>query len=150
MKKLALATLLAVPAGATIAWAATPSQIISQRQGNFKQLGRAFKAVGDELKRSSPSVEVLRTQAAALRQAADRVGGFFPAGTGPESGVRTGALPAIWQRNADFLTIARRLSAAAQSLDAATASGDVASVRAAVPAVGGACRTCHESFRVRD
>jgi len=150
MKKLALATLLAVSAGATIAWAATPSQIIAQRQGNFKQMGRSFKAIADELKKSSPSADVLRTQAHVLSQAADRVGGYFPAGTGPEARVRTGALRVIWQRNADFLNIARQLSGAAQNLDAAAASGDVARIRSAMPAVGGACRTCHETFRARD
>ncbi|MBW8785556.1 MAG: cytochrome c [Novosphingobium sp.] len=134
---------------ATAVMAATPADVIAARQANFKTMGGAFKAIIDELRNPSPDIAVIRAKAPALAVAAGHVGGFFPAGTGTEAGVKTGALPEIWQRNDEFHRDADNLAAVTRTFQAAAESGDLDRIKAALPAVGGACKTCHDSFRAR-
>lgn len=128
----------------------TPTQIITGRQANYKNIGKANKAINDELRKPAPSIAVIRANAAVLDIQAPRVPLWFPKGTGPEAGVKTAALPAIWQRNAEFLAAARTFAGAAHNLRAAAGKGDINAVRAATAALGQACRGCHEPFRAKD
>jgi cytochrome c556 len=132
--------------------AAAPSvtQIITGRQTNYKNIGKANKAINDELRKSAPSMAVIQQNAAVIDTLAPKVPRWFPKGTGPEAGIKTAALPAIWQRNAEFLTAAGNFASAAHNLRAAAGSGDVNGVRAATAALGQACRGCHEPFRAKD
>jgi cytochrome c556 len=130
--------------------AATPASVITARQDNYKQIGKANKAINDELRKPAPSIPVIQANAAVLATLAPRIPSWFPRGTGPEAGVKTAALPAIWQRIPEFQTDARNFAVAANNFRAAAASGDVNRVRAAFPAVGAACRSCHETFRAKD
>lgn len=132
--------------GAT-AWAGTPVATISARQNNFKQMGRAQKMLGDELKKPSPNLGVIRASANTLANLAPQVSRWFPRGTGKESGAKTGALPAIWQQTARFNGAANQFTNGARGLQRAAASGNLAQIRAALPAVGGACKGCHDPFK---
>lgn len=138
----AAAATLAVP---TIA--AAPGTI-KARQDNFKAMARSMKMIADELKKDTPVFAVIRREAAALDKKGARVGRFFPKGTGPEAGVKTDALPAIWQMPAEFRSAAAGLTKATKGLRAAAASTEVAKVRAAMGATAGACKACHERFRL--
>jgi cytochrome c556 len=142
-----IALALALPALATEARAQTPQASIEARQANFKALARAFKELNDELKRSSPRLDVLRASAADLQRASSRIPGFFPAGSGPEAGIKTDALPAIWQNPAGFAEAARRNGAAVEALVAATRGSDIERIRAGVAGVGPTCKGCHDSYR---
>ena len=144
----ALALALLVCGGAAIA--ASPSDTITARQANFKAMGKGMKAVIDQLKAETPSVDAIKAGAAAIKMAAPKVAGYFPKGTGPEAGVKTGALPAIWEKGAEFKADADKLVAAANALDAAAATGDMAKIKPAFMAVGGTCKGCHETFRQKD
>ncbi len=140
--------LIAALAGVSVAaWAATPAETITARSNNFKQMGRAQKALNDELKKSSPDLAVIRTSANTLANLAPQVSRWFPRGTGKESGVRTGALPAIWQQTPRFNGSANQLTNAARGLQRAAAGGNIAQVRASAAAVGGACKGCHDTFK---
>jgi cytochrome c556 len=150
LRPVVLATILSAGAIGTIAVAATPAETISARHANFKQLGRATKAILDELRKPEPSLATINTNAQALNQAAAKIPGFFPPGTGPESGVKTEALPAIWQKNADFQAAAQKLVSAGNDLQRAAASNNLAAVKTAFPAVGGSCKGCHDNFRAKD
>lgn len=151
MKKHIVLALAAPAASGTVvsAIAATPAETVAARQANFKQLGRAMKAIGEELKKPAPDLGVIRASAQSLNQAAGHVGHGFPRGSGPESGVKTEALAAIWQRPADFQGATRNLVTKAGDLRAAATSGDLNRIRTAFPAVGGACKGCHDNFRER-
>lgn len=140
----ALAFAAAMVAAPSIA--AAPDTI-KARQDNFKSMARSVKLISDELKKDAPAFAVIRQQAAALEKKGARVARFFPQGTGPEAGVKTGALPAIWQKPTEFSAAAAGLNRATKGLRTAAAGTDVAKVRAAFGATGGACKTCHESFR---
>lgn len=141
----ALALAAMMVAAPTIA--AAPDTI-KARQDNFKSMGRSMKLISDELRKDAPGFAVIRQQAAALEKNSARVARMFPKGTGPEAGVKTGALPAIWQKPTEFSAAAAGLNRATKGLRAAAAGTDVAKVRAALGATGGACKTCHESFRL--
>jgi cytochrome c556 len=82
-----------------------------------------------------------------IDQLATRIPSWFPAGSGPEAGVKTKAKPEIWTRPADFQAAAAGLASEAHRFDAVAASGDVNAVRAEFPALGKACKTCHDQFR---
>lgn len=148
-RKLALWTMIvAVGAGAAIA--ATPQQMIEARQKGYKEIGRATKAIMDNLHSSSPSLPAVRTNAQTVARLAPQITSWFPPGTGPEAGVKTSASPAIWQQGATFKKDAGDLLAASLALDAAAASGDLARTQAAAAAMGGACKACHMSFRQKE
>lgn len=139
-----------VAAVATAAVAATPAQLIAARQAHYKEIGKSFKAIMDELHKDSPDVAVIRPAAHTIATLTPQIPTWFPAGTGPEAGVKTGALPVIWTKNAEFKTDADKVAAAAKDLDAAAASGDVAKIKAAAMTTGGACKSCHDTFRKKE
>lgn len=145
--KLAALAALILPATAMVAVAAAPGAVIQKRQENFKAMGKAMKAISDEFKLPSPNPAVIKANANTLAAAAAKVKGHFPKGTGPESGVKTDALPVIWQKQAEFKAADAKAVAATKALVAAANSGDLARMQAAVGPVGGTCKGCHDTFR---
>ncbi|MEY2942910.1 MAG: hypothetical protein RLY97_924 [Pseudomonadota bacterium] len=127
-----------------------PAEVIEARHANFKVMGKGFKAIRDQLMSPSGSMDIVKENAVAIDGAAVKVAGFFPKGSGAEAGVKTEALPAIWEKPTDFKAASDKLVAAAAGLKAAAASGDMANVKAAIPALGGACKGCHDSFKAKD
>lgn len=120
------------------------------RHENFEAIGKAFKTIGDDLKKDAPDVAAIQANAAAINRLAPQVKDWFPAGSGPQDGVDTDALAAIWQQPDAFGKAATRLGEAAAALDAAARSADLAAVRGAVPPLGAACKNCHDRFREKD
>jgi len=135
---------------ATAALAASPADLMKTRHQNFKVMGKAFKGIMDELKRSAPSVPSLQAKAKVITGFAPKVPTWFPAGTGPETGVKTEALPAIWQKQPEFLEAAKNMALAADKLNTVAAGGDVAQISAAARGLGGTCKSCHDRFRLKD
>ena len=146
-KKTAFAFILFGAAGLVSAAAA---DIVHERQQNMKQMGGAFKAIGEELKKSDPSIPTIQANAAKMQALAPHVESWFPQGSGPESGVKTHALPAIWTQRAEFHKDADALRQAVDALAAAAKAGNVAQIGAAAGAVGNnGCKSCHETFKQR-
>lgn len=127
---------------------AAPSPIAA-RQAEFKRIGAANKAIGDQLKQSAPSAEIVRTNAAIIARLAPQVPSWFPAGSGAVAGEETEALPAIWERNEEFTLRAADFARAADALEAAASAGDSAQIRAASEALGQTCKSCHTVFRAK-
>lgn len=144
--RIAIIGTVALPLTAVVALAAT-NPAFKLRHDNFEAMGKVMKSTFDEFKKPAPDVRLLQANAKALAARAVKVKGHFPKGTGPEAGVKTEALPAIWQRPADFNAAADRLVGAAKGFQVATATGDLAKIQAAAGAVGGACKGCHDNFR---
>lgn len=145
--KTMIAAALVGVASVTAAIAATPAETITARQNSFKQIGRAQKLLGDELRKPAPDINVIRAQANTLAALAPQVNRWFPRGTGKESGAKTGALPAIWQQTPLFNTKANQFTNAARGLQQAASRGNVDQIKAALPAVGGSCKGCHDTFK---
>ena len=123
---------------------------IKDRQDFYKDMGKNFKGLMDALKTDNPSPADLKQFSAVIGGKAGKIPALFPAGTGPEAGVKTGAKAEIWQKWDEFQKDAGAFDGAAQALNAAAQSGDVATVKKAAQAVGEACKTCHETFRQKE
>lgn len=131
----------ALPSGMTV------KQQIEARQHNLKDMGGAFKTINDQLKTDAPQLAEIRLAATEINGHAQGLGDWFPATTGPESGVKTEAKAEIWSDNATFVAAAQKLKDEAAKLVEVTAGEDVAAIKAQAGATGGACKGCHDKFR---
>jgi cytochrome c556 len=138
----------AVAAGGALAQGAG-ADAVKARQANYKQLGGAFKVINDQLKADSPDMAQIKAAAAKMAALGARAAAWFPRGSGPEAGVKTGAKPQIWTDPAGFAAAAKTLQTATANLSAAADTGDLDRVKAAVGPTGAACKGCHDKYRVK-
>lgn len=143
------AAIAALVAGSVMASAASPAETIAARQSNFKKMGGAMKVLKDELAGGADKAKML-TAARTIAATARVQQGQFPAGTGPSSGVKTDALPAIWTQKPVFDAAAAKLVAEADKLVGVAGSGNKVAVLAQFKAVGGSCAACHRQFRAEE
>jgi len=128
------------------AHAATPAETQKVRHEHYEELGKAFKAVRDQMTASSPDFAALQKAAEVVHEASVDQGKWFPKGTGPEAG-KTRALPEVWSKPQDFLAAQKMFEDRAPKLLAAAKAKDVDAVKAAFKELGGACKNCHDTFR---
>jgi len=144
VKATLLAGLVASVAGA--AWAQTAAEAIAQRQAGFKAIGAATGEVKKVLD-ASGDLTTVAGKAGEISAFAKRMPALFPMASGPESGITTRALPAIWQNKADFDAIAGSLVREADKLMAALQANDKAGATAAFAATTAQCGACHRPYR---
>ena len=137
-------------ATSAIGQALAPTAAIRARQANFREMGTAFKAINDELRKPALGKFVLSSSARQIAGNLRQVGSMFPAGSGREAGLKTAAKPEIWSHQADFARLNAAAIVEADRLVAATRGGDPAAIRAQVKATGGACKGCHDLYRQPD
>lgn len=132
--------------------AATAGQVIAARQGHYKELGKAFKAINDELKAPTPDLAVVKANAQTVTRLGQQQNrqNWFPAKTGSGQGLQTAAGAAIWSNPADFKAKRADFAKASAGYAAIAAKGDVEAIKAATGAVGKTCKGCHETYRDRD
>ncbi|BEU99401.1 cytochrome c [Novosphingobium olei] len=147
---LALAAASALAGGVASVSALTPQQTVSLRHANYEKMGKAMKAIGGELKSGAPNKGVVLANAKVIAAVAPQQGKLFPAGTGPSSGLKTDALPAIWTDRATFDGLNARLVTEANKFVAAAGTGDAAAIGGQMKALGGVCGECHRKFRKED
>lgn len=141
----ALAAGLAVPA--TTALAHEPgsyeSPIVEKRVKRFKQSGGDIQAI---FKKHLGAGDFAAIEAAAARFAVwgDEMPDAFPEGSNS-----VGADLSIWENFADFTAKSEAFAAAARQLQAAALAGDAAASKKAAQAVGGTCKSCHKSYRIK-
>lgn len=129
---------------------AAPPGIIATRIAGFREVGAAFKNINDELKSGSPQTYVIQISARQIRDYARQQQTWFPAGSGPQPGVKTAARAEIWSQPAAFRTAQANFANQANAFATVAASGDVARMRAGAKALGQSCAACHRSFRVEE
>lgn len=124
---------------------------IRSRQDKLRDMGGALKAINDELKKGRIDWDnTVEPSAQTIKNRSDYLLNWFPSGSGPESGVKTYALPAIWQNNHDFETLGKLAQVEAAKLNQVAVSKDVNALKAQVEAMGKACKACHDSYRSPD
>jgi cytochrome c556 len=126
---------------------AAVQKVVDARVAHYKDIGKSAKAIHDELGQSQPNLASVQTNSRVIEALAKQLPTWFPAGTGQQPGVKSEALPVIWQQNALFRQRAAGLEGAAHAVTLAAASGNVAATQAAASNLGGACKACHETFR---
>lgn len=138
-------------AGAVLLVAAAPNpvEVVKARQARMKEVGKTFKAINDQVKSGSPDANVVKANARHLASLSANVAPLFHQNTTGVTGMKIEAKPEIWSHWADFQTKAGKLAQATRQL-AATAdrSTDPAVLGPAVKAVGGACKACHDSYKL--
>jgi cytochrome c556 len=121
-----------------------------QRHEDFEAIGEAMKTAGDELKAAAPDMVKITAAAATINGFAPKIPSWFPAGSGPQDGIKTDALAAVWTDAAGFAAAADKFKGAALAFDVAAQTGNKAAIGAAMQALGGACKGCHDKFREAD
>ena len=137
-------------AGVTLANGMTVKEQIEARQGHLERIGKAFKTISDQLKAGSPDLAQIQAAAATVPKEASGMADWFPDGTGPDSGVKTEALPVIWEQKADFGDKVAAMQDAAAKLDSTAQTGDMSAIAAAFQTTGGTCKACHDKYREDD
>ena len=128
--------------------AAAPADTIRSRVSGLRELGAAMKAANDGLKSDEPQTILIQQSARQIRNAANQMPGWFPAGTGPEAGVKTSAKPEIWTQAVKFKASLAAFSSEAAKFQTVAASGDAVAMKAAARSLALTCKGCHDSFRV--
>ena len=121
--------------------------VMDVRQEHYKGMGKAMKGMGDQLKSDAPSIEEIQHHAALIAADAPRILTWFPAGSGAESGRKTRAKDEVWTDARTFRERAHAFEAEAGRFNQVAQTGDLAAIRAGVPALGNACKNCHDRFR---
>jgi cytochrome c556 len=149
MKKLnalivAAATLaLAVPAMAQFA---KPDDAIKYRQSALFVMQQNFSRVAAMAAGKAPFDAKLAAESASVAAYMSKLpwAAFVD---GSDKG-NTKAKPDIWAEKAKFIEYSEKMQAEMSKLDAAAKTGNLDSIKAAVGAVGGSCKTCHDAFRM--
>ena len=128
----------------------TAAETVEARQTHLKAVGKAFKTISDNLKSGEPDLAAIQAAAASVPAETSGMADWFPEGSGPASGVKTDALPVIWETRADFDTKLADFQAAAATLGTVAAAGDIAAITEAFAATGATCKACHQTYRADD
>jgi cytochrome c556 len=112
-------------------------------------MGKAAKAIGRELKSSSPDLETIRASAKRITDFAPKIPSLFPPGTGPDVG-KTRAKPDIWQNSQDFAAKAGDFQKAAQVFGTAALGSDVNAIKSSFSDLGKDCKACHDKYRAEE
>jgi len=140
---LAVATVAFVGLGAT-GLSQAQNDPIKQRQALYKANGGAMKAIKAAIDSNGPATAVV-PEAGKLVNTFKTVPAHFPAGS--EKG-DTKASPDIWKNKADFEKLNANALAAATKLEADAKGGDMKVVAADFGALGGACKACHDKYKM--
>ncbi len=125
--------------------AQVPPPQIAQRQDLMKSNSAAVRSLVRMLRGTEPWDRAAAKQAAAtINSNSKQIVSLFPPGSGPDSGVKTGARDTIWENLSDFEAKAKVLEDESSTL---VAAGDDTALKAQIPVVGKACSGCHEAYR---
>lgn len=121
---------------------------IEAREKTMKALAKGMKEATEYLK-GEDDLDDVKKAAAGLAAAAGRnAADVFPKGT--EKGVGDShAKPELWAEWAKAEETWKSLAPAAAKLVTAAETGDKAGLGAAVQALGGSCKSCHEAYRIK-
>ena len=127
---------------------AAQQAIIDERQAGFKDIGAAMKTLRDELKGDEPSTETMTAAAEQMAALAAKIPAWFPAGSGPESGLDTDARDYIWTNKEKFDRITDEVISATKAMVPLTTGADLSALKKQLLVVRDSCSSCHDSYRV--
>lgn len=144
VRYLSVAALLAVGATVAIAQGAGGAAAIADRKAAMKAVAGANKALADMAK-GDVAFDAAKAQAAfkTVEENLAKSKNMFPDGS--DKGAETAALPAVWQKKADFQ--AKFDKAIADAKSAAAASTTEAAFKDQQKAFVANCGGCHRDYR---
>ena len=121
---------------------------VEMRHGLMLQRATDLGTVGAMAKDETPYDAAVAGKAAANIAAIASVLRMdqFPAGSEYQKATDSFALPAIWEKQDDFLQKVADLNTAAAAFQTAAAT-DLDSLKTGMAALGGACGACHKAYR---
>jgi cytochrome c556 len=137
-----------VTGGAVVAWAATPEEVVKQREAAMDTYGDQTKVLTAFVRDGKGSIDDVKTATAKMETVAASLPALFPEGTAAGVG-KSAAKPEIWANWTDFQAKVKANQDAITALNDAAQAGDAAKVKAAFPTVGQTCGACHETYRVK-
>ena len=139
-----VALALGVAAGTVFAQQ-KPEVLVKQRQAVMTLQGKYFGPLAAMAQGKAPyNADVVKRNAAFLDNLSRMPWDGFDAST---KDVKSAALPVIYEQTGKFKEAASHLENEAHKLYQVAQSGDEASVKAQIGAVGKACGGCHNDFR---
>lgn len=144
-----LAATLATGVSLVALAAVRPERAIHYRQGIYTAMGWNFHPMADMVRGKAPFDQ------AEFAQRAQRIAFYsrqllegFPPGS--DKGVRTEALPAIWQNFDDFKSKLSDFQTAADHLAKVAQGNDIAASKQAFMDTAKTCKACHDKYREED
>jgi len=130
---------------------AEAKQAIEARSAHFKDMGKAMEPIGNMLRRKAPyDAAVVEKQSAQIAELAKKIPALYETDTRQFPNIKTEAVEGIWASKADFDSKATGLEKAAMELNAKSKGGGSADTFTKdAAAVGKACSSCHDSYRVK-
>ncbi|MDW8469986.1 MAG: cytochrome c [Burkholderiales bacterium] len=124
---------------------AKPDVLVKQRQAAMTLIGKYFGPLGAMAKGAAPyNASVVQRNAAYLEVLGQMPWDGFHEST---KGEKSGALPAVWEKPAEFKQAQERMQAEIAKLVQVAKGGDEASVKNQIAAVSRTCGGCHDTFR---
>ena len=135
---------LAVPASAQFAKA---EDAVKYRQSALFVMQQNFSRVAGMAAGKIPFDAKVAADSAAVAEFTSKLpwAGFGPGSDKPESKAK----PEIWTNKAKFDDYATKMQTEMAKLAVATKSGNLDSIKLAVNATGGTCKSCHDDFRAK-
>lgn len=141
---------LALVLGGSAAAQFSPKEGVAARVNAYRETGSAFKTINDQLKAPAPLKIMMRTSARTIAATGRDQYAWFPAGSGPEAGLKTKAKAAIWSDAAGFRDAQARFQREADLMTKVVETGDKAAMQKQARALGQACSACHQKYRAED
>jgi cytochrome c556 len=149
-KLMAAAVTLALGAGLVCNAVAQvkPETLVKQRQAVMTLQGKYFGPLVAMAQGKAPyNADIVRRNAGFLDNLSRMPWDGFDPSTKDVKGIKTGALPAVFNEPDKFRQAADRLQQETSKLYEVSRSGDEAAVKDQVGAVLKACNACHDNFR---
>jgi cytochrome c556 len=122
-----------------------PEILVKQRQAAMTLFAKYIGPLGAMVKGTAPyNAAVVQRNAGYLEVLAQMPWDGFHEST---KGEKSGALPAVWEKAAEFKQAQERLQSEVAKLVQVAKGGDEASVKNQIAAVARACGGCHDNFR---
>jgi len=115
-----------------------------ERESTMKGLNKEVKALNALVKSGKFNAAKAKSSATAIETGLNHAKTLFPLGS--EKAAK-GTAPAIWTDRAGF---DEKFAKALEASKAVAAATDLPSLKAAVDTQGGACKSCHETYRTAD
>jgi cytochrome c556 len=124
---------------------AKPEVLVKQRKAAMTLQGKYMGPLGAMAQGKAPyDAKIVQRNAEFLAALSKMPWDGFDAST---KGEKSAALPAVWDKAAEFKQAAERLENETAKLVQVAKSGDEGAVKAQIGATGKACGGCHENFR---
>lgn len=149
MNRLLLATATVVGLASALPAAAQfqkPEDAIKYRQSAFTVMANHFGRVGAMAQGKAPFDAKAAADNAAIVLTMSKLP-FVAFVEGSDKGLPNRAKPEIWKDAAKFKAAAEKMQGEVVKFEAAAKTGNLDTIKAAVGAVGGDCKGCHDDFR---